>query len=86
MSPEDVQAMIELARKSGLRRLKVGDLELEFAYPPAPSSPQSRGGRPMPSPEDLLFWSTGEPLSFERQPSPADTAKSAGVAPGKVAS
>ncbi len=90
MTADEVMALVEKAKAAGLRRLKVGDVELEFA-PPAPAGPvfpdpkKRPPGRPVPSPQDFLLWSTGEDLSIDPKPvTAADRAKAADAAPGKV--
>lgn len=64
-TPDDVQKLIEMARAAGLRRLKVEGVEFEFSdSPAAPNAKQSLRGRPVPTPEGFLFWSTGESIPY----------------------
>lgn len=66
-SPEEIRQLVEMARSQGIRRLKMDGFELELVEgwrPPKPGQKVPRG-RPTPTAEDFLFWSTGERLSFE---------------------
>ncbi len=61
--------MVKMARELGLKSLKVEELEFEFAVaaPARPPDAPRPKGRPVPTSEDFLLWSTGERLSFEEQ-------------------
>lgn len=89
MTPDEVMALVEKAKAAGLRRLKVGDVELEFAPSSAPGpvfpDPKKRPpGRPVPVGMDMLLWSTGETLSYEKEaPTAKERATAADAAPGK---
>lgn len=87
MTADEVMTLVEKARAAGLRRLKVDGVEFEFgpAAPVLPDPKKRPPGRPVPTGMDMLLWSTGEELSFEKPPpSASERAKAADAAPGKV--
>jgi len=73
MTPKDLEKVLKLAKKHGLKSLKMDGLEVEFG-PPAPVQlkmtddqiKKMAGSVPeMPTADDLLMWSTGGPLPSE---------------------
>lgn len=58
---------IKFARKHGLKRLKIGEIDFEFSHPQAATIPGKKdtiGGAPlndserMPTEDEMLLWST----------------------------
>jgi len=59
----ELKEIIKMAKKAGLKRLKTGDVELEFHdAKPQPMQPDvsdiPNDGKRMPSDADMLFYST----------------------------
>jgi hypothetical protein len=76
-----------MAREQGLKRLSVDGVEFEFAEIPVLPTPNAARpkGRPMPTAQDFLLWSTGERLSCEpEEPTAAAKAAMPEAGPGKA--
>ena len=62
ISSKRLTALINVARKSGLKRLKVGDVEFELGVAPQPVDKKSIEPEPeverMPTEDEMLNWST----------------------------
>lgn len=72
MAIADLEALIGLARKHGLKSLRMDGVELEFwseqkppAEPPKPEDVAHLAQGGMPPDDDMMVWSTGGPLPSE---------------------
>ena len=73
MTRKNMLEMIKIAKKHGLKRMKLDDLEIEFfeKTPKRVGVPKGIENLtkpdPMPTEDELLFWSSGSDIKEERE-------------------